>query len=309
MNSTFCSLSTKYLEYIEFKKKIQTVRTEKIIFRSILLPYFKNKKVKKISVSDYYTFQQEIEKKNYSDNYKNNIHITMNNFLNWCIMFGKVKKNVAAIVGNFKNETVSKKSDVWSIEEFNKFINVIDDQVYKTLFTFFFFSGCRIGEVLALKFSDVHGSIISINKTISKERLKDGERVINKPKTKGSIRDIQIDNYLVKQLEELKNLYMNKYKNFDESFFVFGGIKPLANNTVTKRKNKYCKLANVKQIRMQDFRHSHATLLLNNNIPIQDVSKRLGHSNISITIDTYYHVIPEHEKRVINTLNSLHLKM
>ena len=88
---------------------------------------------------------------------------------------------------------------------------------------------------------------------------------------------------------------------------MFGDTKPLSPSTIERYKNKYCKIANVKQIRIHDFRHSHATLLIYNNVPIQDISKRLGHANVSTTLDVYTHVIEDKEKRVINTLNKIRL--
>lgn len=71
-------------------------------------------------------------------------------------------------------------------------------------------------------------------------------------------------------------------------------------------KNYYCKKANVKQITIHEFRHSHACLLFKNNVPIEDVSHRLGHSTISMTMDVYLKYLPHNEKRVISTLNSIH---
>lgn len=72
---------------------------------------------------------------------------------------------------------------------------------------------------------------------------------------------------------------------------------------------KACSKANIRTITLHQFRHSHATLLVNEGIPINDVSKRLGHSKISTTLDIYVHCNLEQEKRVLSTLNSLRLNI
>ena len=73
-----------------------------------------------------------------------------------------------------------------------------------------------------------------------------------------------------------------------------------------RKKNYYCNIANVKKIKIHEFRHSHACLLFQSQLDIQDISRRLGHSNISMTMNTYLKYLPNNEKRVIATLNSLH---
>lgn len=88
---------------------------------------------------------------------------------------------------------------------------------------------------------------------------------------------------------------------------MFGAIKPLSPSTIERKKNNYCKIANVKQIRIHDFRHSHCTILISKGIPINIVSERLGHSNISMTLDNYTHILNKDKKRVLKTLFLLRL--
>jgi integrase len=87
--------------------------------------------------------------------------------------------------------------------------------------------------------------------------------------------------------------------------FIFGGIKPLSPTTINRRKLEACEKANIRPITLHQFRHSHATLLLQKGIMINEVSRRLGHSKTSTTLDIYSHTDLTQEKRVLNTLNSL----
>jgi len=75
--------------------------------------------------------------------------------------------------------------------------------------------------------------------------------------------------------------------------------------TINLRNDNYCMKAGVKKIRIHDFRHSHVSLLLSKGVPITVISKRLGHSNIKMTLNIYAHLIPEDEDKAINALENL----
>jgi integrase len=92
-------------------------------------------------------------------------------------------------------------------------------------------------------------------------------------------------------LNKLKVFYQN-HVGFNNNWFVFSGLNPLSQTTVGRRKDEYCIKAKVKRIRIHDLRHSHATLLLYRNVPITVISNRLGHADISMTLNTYSHLIP-----------------
>ncbi len=95
----------------------------------------------------------------------------------------------------------------------------------------------------------------------------------------------------------------NLLRQLKKNNFVFGGERPLAENTVTRAFNKYISLANVKKIRLHDLRHSHASLLISQNQTIVMVSKRLGHSSTEQTLKTYAHLMPNEENLMVKTLD------
>ena len=88
-------------------------------------------------------------------------------------------------------------------------------------------------------------------------------------------------------------------------WFVFGDFKPITNYKTRTQKNKLCKLAGLKQIRIHDFRHSCASLLINSNSPITVVAKYLGHAKIEETLNTYAHMFPSTLFEAVNTINRL----
>lgn len=299
----------QYLIYIELKLKKQSVRSVKNRFESQIVPYWGNYDIYKIKEIDYLKYQQYIENKNFSYSYKKSLHFAFVNFLNYCITFYNLEKNIASKVGNYKNKyNEVSKVDFYTLDEFNKFIINVDDEVYKQFFNLMYYTGTRPGEAMALRFSDLNNSILSINKTISKELDKNThERIVNSPKTRSSIRNIEIDYLLNRDLLKLKDYYNLKYNLQDFDYYIFGGIKPLSSTTLCRKKLEASISAGIKNIRLHDFRHSHATLLVENKMMINEISRRLGHSDVSITLNTYVHTNKEQEKRVINTLNSLRL--
>lgn len=296
----------KYYDYLTYKLKPQSLKSIKSRFDNYILPYFKNCNIEDITELDYFKWKKKIESLNFKYCYKKSLHYSVVAFYNYLDLFYNFKNNIPKRVGNFINNDLPFEHNVWTYKEFNKFINLFTDSdfIYKVLFIFLFNTGCRLGECLALTFNDLNDDTIFINKTISKE-LFNGVKVITTPKSQSSIRHIKIDDHLLFLILELKKYYsINNSFNLD--FFIFGGLNSLSVSNIKRRLNKYSKLANLNKIRLHDFRHSHATFLLKNNIPIIEVSRRLGHSDINITIKTYSHLSNEYEKKVLETFNSLY---
>jgi len=73
--------------------------------------------------------------------------------------------------------------------------------------------------------------------------------------------------------------------------------------TLQRRNQVYATKAKLRTIRVHDFRHSHASVLANSNINIQEISRRLGHAQVEITWNTYCHLYPREEEKAIEVLN------
>lgn len=96
-----------------------------------------------------------------------------------------------------------------------------------------------------------------------------------------------------------------EYTNFKEEWFVFGNDLPLGDDVIRRRKNNNCVLAGVKQIRIHDFRHSCASLLINNGAYITLVAKYLGHTKIDETLNTYSHMFKNKLNNIIGLIDNL----
>lgn len=308
MNRTINDVYVDYIKYLALKNKITTIKNIEYKFKNYILPFFGDTKINEISTNKYVDFQLYLKKFNYSNSFYEQIHIMCRKFFEYLnVMYGI--ENIVNKVESLKNDVVyisNQKKGTFTKKEFNKFIKNVDNDVYHALFNVLFYTGIRKGEALALTVNDFKKNCLIINKTITKE-LYDGKRQILNTKTKKSNRIIKLDLFTIIELKKLIRYYSMNYNNFNNNFFLFGGDKPIACTTLERKKNYYCKKAGVKQIRIHDFRHSHATLLYNKNIKIKLIQERLGHSNINVTLNTYVHTNKEQEKRLIKKINLMRL--
>ena len=294
-----------YLIYASKQHKKQSFDTLKYKFELRVLPFFKKYNIEDIKSNDILSWEDYISAFNFSNNYNSSLYYILSGFFEYCSLFYGFDKTIISKVGNFKKKYEENKKDFYNLKEFNLFIKNLNDSVYKQFFNLMFFTGTRPGEAMALKFSDIKDDYVFISKTMSEH----GKREIDTPKTISSIRKIRIDKVLKNDLLSLKKYYEKVYNKSDFDYFVFGGIKPLSPSTINRRKIDACKKANLRSITLHQFRHSHATLLLHNGIIINEISRRLGHSNPSITLNIYTHTYLSQEKRVSATLNSLRFNL
>lgn len=301
-NVLFYELYKVYITHKEQELKYQSYRSIKNRFENHILPFFYNYKINNITAKDYIEWKEYIIKKDYSFKYNSSLHICMVNILNFACSFYNLNENIASKVGNFSKRNYYPQVNYWTYEEFLKFISCVDDIIYYSLFTVLYFTGMRIGECLALNWNDIYDDYIDINKTLIRGNTNNPS--FNPPKTNGSLRHIKIDNNVKSVFNDLKAYYKD-FVSFNNNWFVFGGFKPLATTTIDNKKDFYSKKANVKHIRIHDFRHSHATLLLSKGIPITVISRRLGHSDVTTTLNIYSHFVPQDEDKAIDILNNL----
>lgn len=296
----FLDVYNEYLLYAKKKQKEQSFSTTKYKLNSHILPFFEKMYLEDITSKTILEWEDYILGKNFANSHNKSIYYALSGFLEYCHTFHGFDKTIISNVGCFTKKYEEDKHDFYNMNEFKRFIKCVDDEVYKQFFNFMFFTGVRPGEAMALQFKDLKNGSISISKTISSH----GKREIGTPKTNTSNRIIKIDKVLERDLLNLKKIYEKEYP-FRNDLFIFGGIKPLSPTTINRRKEKACKKANIRPITLHQFRHSHATLLIQKGIMINEVSRRLGHSKVSTTLDVYSHTDLTQEKRVINTLNSL----
>lgn len=301
---TIGELSKQYLHYISLTNKSSSIKSTDAALRLYVLPMFESTPIKKLSLRDIELWQETIINKGLSYDYKSKIYKIFTAMLNYAVKHNYVDFNVVSRIGNFKNTDAKREMLFWTEEEFIKFYRIIDDIHWRTFFSFLYFTGCRKGEALALTWNDINFKTneVTINKSVNRQGNFDGVYEITTPKNRASYRNVLMPDILVRIMQEYFD-YCKDYDGFNMGCFVFGVNEPFGDNTIRDNMLKYEDLAGVKHIRVHDLRHSHASLLINKGQNILIVSKRLGHSDITQTLNTYSHLMPNTQKDIIAALN------
>ena len=293
----FQELAEKYLNNIEKDKKRSTFIKYRDNIKFHIEPFFKNKNISEINTNNILEFKEWLNErlcintnKLLSFRFKKDVFSTLSSMLDYGIIFCSLEKNVAKIVGNFKEAKGTQKKEMQFLteDEFKKFIEQEKSILYKNFFTILFYTGMRRGELLALTYEDIEGNYININKSLNP---KNGD-MATVPKTNKSNRKILMLPTVEKILKKEHN-----------SKGVIFGLDNIKTTTLCRKCKNNCKNANIdKYIRIHDFRHSFASFCINKNVPIHLLSSYLGHENISTTLDIYSHLYPDSQEKMIQIL-------
>ena len=235
--------------------------------------------------------------------------------LNYAVKLEYLPKNPLFKVGNFK-DVLATKNEVgfYTPDEFRAFITVAKECAlvkqtekndlyewnYHVFFNIAFYTGLRKGEINALRWSDLEGDYLLVKHSISQKLH--NQDIETPPKNKSSIRTLQMPIPLITILNEHKKR-KQLLASFSDNDRILGNGKCIRDTSLQNRNIKYAKLAGMKKIRIHDFRHSHASLLANMGINIQEVARRLGHTRIEMTWNTYSHLYPRAEEKAMEVLN------
>ncbi|WLR41329.1 site-specific integrase [Bacillus carboniphilus] len=196
---------------------------------------------------------------------------------------------------------INTETKYYILDELNALLNYMKEykhqrysgyQIYYMLMYFLSQTGVRISEALALRWSDINGNKLTVERQTSRD---DHNNVkITTLKNSSSYRTIGLNDELLHELKKFK-LKQNEmilgtdhfYKNSDGIIFQNYLGNYLTPSTVRDSIRDYCKKAEIDYKGTHGFRHTHAVLLLESGASIKFVSKRLGHKTIKTTADTY----------------------
>ena len=193
--------------------------------------------------------------------------------------------------------------DVLSVTNHRKILNHIQSHftfmglgIYISLST-----GLRIGEICALKWSDINvtDGILTVNRTIERIYIIEGEKkhtelVINTPKTKNSCREIPMNKELLGMLKPLKKVVNDDY------YILTNDERPTEPRTYRNSYKRLMEKLDIPKLKYHGLRHSFATRCIEVGCDYKTVSVLLGHSNISTTLNLYVHPNMEQKKRCID---------
>lgn len=295
--------------------RASTFANSEKFLRLYVIPIVGRAKINKLTNSALQDWKNQLNSSHLSTTSKKHVYAEFRALLNYAIKMTYLEKNPLLSVGNFKDPYFCKPQDrlhFYTPEQFVRYIhearkvaeqsNSLTDWGYFIFFMIAYYTGMRKGEINALTWNDIEGDIIHIRHSVT-QKLK-GNDVITPPKNKSSYRDLQIPLPLLDALHEHK-ARQEQIPGFSDNLYVCGGIRCLRDTSIDKRNRSFANSAGLPRITIHDFRHSHASLLANSGINIQEVARRLGHSNVEMTWNTYSHLYPKEEERALSILNKI----
>jgi integrase len=293
---TVAGLFPQYILSLQNQNKESSIYDKTKLFKNIILPMLGDCKITDLTRERLYQWQDEIwamknpaTKEPYSYEYLSKMRGFFASFLSWCETRHGYTNNLKA-VKKPKRRVAKTEMQFWSRDEFESFIECVDDPRYKMIFTMSFFTGRRKGEVLALSHSDIRKDSILFNKTYSRKTLDGSSYKITTSKNE-KIGYTPICPALRKALA--------KYQG--EAPFFFGGEDPLHENTLTHAFESYIKKAGVKRIRYHDLRHSFVSMLLHNGANFMVVADLIG-DTVDQVIKTYGHIYESDKIKIVESI-------
>ena len=290
---TMLSLTTLYIEDMQNRLRQSTMSNKKYLIDTKILPYFSKMKISDIKPTTVRHWQNELMSQDFSDTYLKTINNQLCAILNYAVKYYGLKENPCHKPGSMGRKNANE-MQFWTRNEFNTFINNVNDIQAYNAFLILYWCGLRVGELLALTKNDIdfNNKTLSVNKSYQRINSQD---IISEPKTPKSNRILALPDFLCK---ELKNYIGQLY---DDNARLF----QISKHSLYKEMRKGCQQSGIKRIRVHDLRHSHASLLIELGFSPLLIAERLGHENIETTLNTYSHLYPHKQAELANTLNEL----
>lgn len=289
-----------YLEDKKINNKEISYQTRFNRIKNWIRPYFDAQPVDQITPANIREWQNTLKTstgatgKPLSPAYMNNIVMELSEAFNYAVRFYGLSSNPVTVAGNTAGHKTIRR-DFWTKTEFDKFISTFEkEDLYYTVFMVLYYTGVRVGELQAITAGDIHPDRITINKTY---HMIKGREVITAPKTKKAVRDILIPPFLSEILTE----YQSRFYGLKKSDRVF----PWPDTTIGRKLKDHSKAAALPEIRIHGLRHSHASLLIELGFSALLVSERLGHENITTTLNIYSHLFPSKQSEVSDRLQGI----
>jgi len=296
-NMSFEEFVKLYYEDMTPRLREHTMKTKKHIIELKIIPFFGKKSMNAITPADIRKWQNELLLKNYSQTYLRTINNQLTAIFNYATQYYDLKNNPCKKAGSIgKNK--AEEMNFWTKEEFSIFIEgIMDKQRSYTAFMVLFWTGMRIGELLALTPSDVDFEEKTIHISKSYQRI-DGRDIITPPKTQKGNRIITVPDFLLADLKD----YMDSIYCLENNDRLF----PVTKYYMEHEMKRGVKNSGVKHIRIHDIRHSHCAMLMELGITPLEAAERLGHERVETTLNTYAHLYPNKQRKLSDKLEQIY---
>ena len=303
-NISFEQLIDAFLEEKRVPVRTSTFIGYDLITKRFIRPCFQTKRINEITSADIRAWQNGMLKLDYSQLYLHRVDSVMSAVFKYGVRFFGLKNNPCDHVGTI-GESVSRSVNFWTIEEFTRFLPAVTGKRNRLMFNLLYWTGLRLGELLALTPEDIdlEKGIIRVTKTY---RRYHGQDIISPPKTKKSRRVVYINSSLA---DEIRDYIRTEYNGMNPEIRTNPAcgrrLFPVGVDSFRDALTRAARKAGVKRIKIHDLRHSHASLLINMNVTPLLVSERLGHVKVETTLNTYSHLYPDEQKKIADSLEKM----
>lgn len=297
-DTTLSELTERFLKAKALEVKNSTLRTWESKINGILSVLGESVKVDKLSAKYIYSC---FDKTDYSIKNRNIYLSYLKTMLRWAYRYDIISDiDFLKKLQPYKEVKKEKPIKYLESEELQTVIDNIKKQKWKDLTLFLALTGIRIGEALALTVDDIEDRNIHITKT--KDIVSGG--ISDTPKTKESYRDVYIQDQLVPLVKKLKRSAL-VYSMVTKERLLFqdekGGLCYGTYGKIFKEASK-----NVgKDLTPHSLRHTHTSLLAEKGVPLEVISRRLGHAGSDITRQVYLHITSKQKEKDAALLKSV----
>lgn len=301
----FKDLWNEYLNYCVDIAKLSfaTIRKKKLFYTCYLseLNSYKINELKKEDIANFINSLSTTTKQ------KNEVLKILKAFINWCYEEKEIL-NKKPTLGVKYIKIPKTEMKYWTIENFKKFMDFMNKQNNETgyrikiLVLLELHMGDRIGETRALTWSSINEehSTIKISHSINYDSKSND--FLSSTKNYGSDRIVDVSKSLIKELLKYKEYLKKTQININDLiFYNYNTNRPYSDTSLRNLFYNYIKKAGVPKIRLYDLRHTYVALMMSEGWELYHISKRIGHTNYSTTVNKYGHLENNVRKEIAKT--------
>lgn len=286
-----------YKSDMEKRLRKTTMKQKEYVMNDKVLPYFGTTPINAITAPMIRKWQGEMMEKGFKPTYLKTINNQLNSILNYAVDFYDLRSNPCRKASSMGKSKADERP-YWTLEEFKKFLDaVIDKKDTWVAFNILFWTGIRLGELLALTVSDINFEDGTLTIDESLTRL-DGIDIITDPKTESSKRVITIH----QELQDILREYISGIYRARPTTRLFA---ERTKSYFEHEMERGIRLSGVKKITVHCCRHSHASMLVQLGFSPVEIAKRLGHGKVTNTIETYCHQSMDAQVKIADRLGKV----
>jgi len=286
-----------------------TIRSYAGVIQYHILPALGNIKLKDLSIDRIQMFYNNETENGTSPRMVQYIHSVLRRSLNFALRWGLLVRNPA--LGAIRPKLLKTEMKTLNGDQVRVFLSAAKGTRNEALFWIAVSTGLREGEILGLKWSDLDWKTKRLQVKRQLQRLKGEGLVLTEPKSAAGKRLIILSSATLTVLQKHLNLQQEEKmfagENWQENDLIFPSTlgTPLDPSNMSKDFKDTLKMARLPNIRFHDLRHTAASLMLLQGIHPKIVQERLGHSDISLTLNTYSHVIPTMQEEAAEKMDEI----